>query len=230
MVRVSSSIEISTSLRSRPGISALISMALSVSEISMLGIIFALGPTPCANSLNSRSISRCRPNNPKSGRVNAPPSRNGTSDVSLMGTSLLPRLICRMCVVSAETALSRTDHDAVFDLGDAGRRPGDALGFLALDPGANGAFQRHHAAVRFDGDPVGVHLGISLDCVLDLALELRGFHLRLHRYDVGDTLDALHFSHRGFGGSFLILTLRRAFPGYPAVLDDELDPVIRNRQ
>src|SRR3984957_2994080 len=230
MVRVSSSIEISTSLRSRPGISALISIALSVSEMAMFGIIFALGPTPCANSLNSRSISRWRPNNPKSGRVNAPPSRNGTSDVSLMGTSLLSWLIAECCVVSAETALLRTDHDAVFDLGDAGRRPGDALGFLALDPGANGAFQRHHAAVRFDGDPIGIHLGISLECVLDLALELRGFHLRLHRNDVVDTRDALHFSHRDFSSGFLILPLRRAFQSDPAVPDDDLDPVVRDRQ
>src|ERR1700726_4344610 len=122
------------------------------------------------------------------------------------------------CVVSAETALLRTDHDAVFDLGDAGRRPCDAFGFLALHPGANGAFQRHHAAVRFDGDPIAIHLGISLECLLDLALELRGFHLRLHRNDVGDTLDALHFSHRGFSGGSLILPLRRAFQGYPAGL------------
>src|SRR3984893_12169592 len=96
------------------------------------------------------------------------------------------------CVVSAETALLRTDHDAVFDLGDARRRPGDTLGFLALYPGANGAFQRHHAAVRFDGYLQRHGLGISLECVLDLLLELRGFYLRLHRNDVGDTLDALH--------------------------------------
>src|SRR5260370_7512611 len=92
-------------------------------------------------------------------------------------------LVCfaECCVVSAETALLRTDHDAVFDLGDAGRRPGDALGFLALDPRANGAFQRHHAAVRFDGDPIGIHLGISLESALNLPLYLRGSHLRLHR-------------------------------------------------
>src|ERR1700743_236076 len=99
---------------------------------------------------------------------------------------------------SAETALLRTDRDSIFDRGDPGRRPGDALGFLALDPRMNGAFQRHHTSVRFDGYSIGIQLCISLERFLDLALELRGFHLRLHRNHVGDTLGALHSSHRAF--------------------------------
>src|ERR1700733_12089291 len=99
------------------------------------------------------------------------------------------------CVVSAETAPLRTDHDAVFDLGDAGRRPGDAFGFLAFHPGANGALQRHLAAARFDLDPIGIQLGVSLERFLDLALELGGLHPRLYRDDVGDTLDTLHLPH-----------------------------------
>jgi hypothetical protein len=87
---------ISTSLRSSPGISALTSIALSVSEISMLGTIFFApsGPTPCANSLNSRSISRCRPNNPKPDGTNALSSRDGTSDLNLMGFSFFSLRTC----------------------------------------------------------------------------------------------------------------------------------------
>src|ERR1700681_1491616 len=127
-------------------------------------------------------------------------------------------------------SLSRTDHDAIFDVGDARRRPRDALGFLAFHPGANGAFQCHLAAVRFDLDPISVHLGVSLERFLDLALELGGLHLRLYRDDVGDALNALHLSHGGFSGGFLILPLRRAFQGYPAVLHDDLDLVVRDRQ
>src|SRR3984957_916491 len=134
------------------------------------------------------------------------------------------------CVVSAETALLRTDYDAFFYFGYSWRRPGDALGFLAFHPGANGAFQCHLAAVRFDGDPIGIHLGVSLERFLDLALELGGLHLRLYRNDVGDTLDALHLPHRGFSSGFLILPLRRAFQNDPAVSDDDLDPVVRDRQ
>src|ERR1700709_2548186 len=179
MVRVSSSIDISTSLRSSPGISALTSIALPVSEISILGTIFACapaGPIPCAKSLNRRSISRCRPNNPKPGGLKAVPfSRDGTSDLNLMGSSFY------------------------LGLGDAGRRPGDALGFFALDPGANGTLQYHLAAVGFDGDPVGVHLGAALERFLDLAFQVRGLHLRLDCDDVGYPLHALHLSHGGVG-------------------------------
>jgi hypothetical protein len=65
-----------------------------------------------------------------------------------------------------------TNHNPIFDFGDAGRRPGDALRFLPLNPGANGAFQCHLTSVRFDGDSIGVHLGISLECFHDLALKL----------------------------------------------------------
>src|ERR1700692_471671 len=132
--------------------------------------------------------------------------------------------------VLARTAVLWADHNPVFDSGDAGRRPGDALRFLALDPGANGAFQYHLAAVGFDGDPIGVHLGISLECFHDLSLELRGLHLGLDRDDVGHTFNAFHPSHRVLSGGFLILPLHRAFQGNPAVLDENLDPVMRNRQ
>src|SRR4030088_414435 len=131
---------------------------------------------------------------------------------------------------AGQTSRLRTDHNPVFDLGDAGRRPGDALGFLALDPGANGAFQYHLAAVRFDGDPIGVQLGISLEGFHDLALKLRGLDLGLHSDDVGHTLYALLFSHGVLSGGLLILPLRRAFQGYPVVLDDDLDSVIGSRQ
>src|ERR1700694_5511378 len=89
------------------------------------------------------------------------PFISGTGDVS--GTAGKDRL--------------GTDHDPVFDLGDAGRRPGDALRFFALDPGANGTLQYHLAAMGFDGDPVGVHFGAALECFLDLAFNLRGLHL-----------------------------------------------------
>src|SRR6476660_8666298 len=108
-------------------------------------------------------------------------------------------------VVLVRTAILWADHNPIFDFGDAGRRPGDALRFLALDPGADGAFQYHLAAVGFDGDPIGVHLGISLECFHDLALEFRGFYLGFHRDDVGHALDALHPSHGVFSGGFLIL-------------------------
>src|SRR6202043_1134838 len=208
-------IDMSTSLRSSPGISALTSIALSVSEISMFGMIFCppSEPTPWANSVNSRSISRCRPNNPKPGGINVLDSRDGTSDLNLMGFSfLLEGFVCGWCQVRRRLRLG-TDHDPVFDLGDAGRRPGDALRFLALDPGANGTFQYHLASVRFDGNPIGVRLGISLECLHDLALEVRGLHLGLHRDDVGHALYAFHLSHCGLSGGFLILPLHRAFQG-----------------
>src|SRR6267143_5300921 len=129
-----------------------------------------------------------------------------------------------------QTAALGTDHDPVFDLGDAWRRPGDALRFLALDPGANGTFQYHLATVRFDRDPIGVDLGISLECVHDLAFKICGFHLGLHRDHVGDPLHPFHPPHSGVSGVFLILPLHRTFEGNPAILDDDLDPVVRDRQ
>src|SRR5437879_1164115 len=104
------------------------------------------------------------------------------------------------CAVSDKAPLLRTDHDAVFDLGDAGRRPCDALSFLALDPGADGAFQYHLAALRFDGDPIGVHLGISLERFHDLALKLRALQLRFQRDRVCHSLHALHLPHGDFSG------------------------------
>src|SRR5258708_28913345 len=126
-------------------------------------------------------------------------------------------------VVLARTAVLWADYNPVFHFGDAGRRPGDALRFLAFDPGANGAFQYHLAAVGFDRDPIGVQLGISLECFHDLALEFGGLRLGLDLDYVGHALDALHLSHAVFSGGFLILPLHRAFHGHPAVLDAELD-------
>ena len=80
------------------------------------------------------------------------------------------------------------------------------------------------------GDPIGFQLGISLEGFHDLALKLRGLDLGLHSDDVGHTLYALHFSHGVLSGGLLILPLHRAFQGYPAILDDDLDSVIGNRQ
>src|ERR1700676_4025146 len=131
---------------------------------------------------------------------------------------------------ASKVAALRTDHDPVFDLGDAGRRPGDAFGFLAFDPGANSAFQYHLTAVGFDGDTIGVDLGVSLERFHNLVLKLRGLHLGLHRDDVGHALDALHLAHGVFSGGFLILPLHRAFQSYPAILDDDFDPVMGDRQ
>src|SRR3982075_636714 len=134
------------------------------------------------------------------------------------------------CAVSDETAGLGTDYNPIFHLGDAGRRPGDALGFLALAPGANRAFQYHLAAVHLDADPVSVDLGISLEGLHDLALKLGRFDLGLHRDQVGDTLDALHLAHSVFSGGLLVLPLHRPFERYPAVLHDDLDLVVGNRQ
>src|SRR3979490_3645757 len=91
-------------------------------------------------------------------------------------------------------AVLRTDYDPIFDVGDAGRRPRDALGFLAFDPGANGTLQDHLAAVSFEGDPIGVHLGVALERFLDLALDVGGLDLGLDRDDGGPALDAFPLS------------------------------------
>src|SRR3981189_2218908 len=127
-------------------------------------------------------------------------------------------------------ALLRTDYDPIFDVGDAGRRPRDALGFLAFDPGADGTPQDHLAAISFDGDPIGVHLGVALERVLDLALDVGGLDLGADRNHVAHALDAFRFSHGALGGGLLILPLRRPLQGDPAVLDNDLDLVVRNRQ
>lgn len=45
--------------------------------------------------------------------------------------------------------------DAIVDLAHAGRRPGDALSFLAFDPGAHRSFKDHFAAVGLDVEANG---------------------------------------------------------------------------
>lgn len=65
----------------------------------------------------------------------------------------------------------RTNHNPIVDHGHARRRPCNALRFLTLDPGVNRAFQHHCAAFGFNGDAIGVDLGVSLERFLDLAFK-----------------------------------------------------------
>ena len=62
---------------------------------------------------------------------------------------------------------SQRDRDAVLDLCDAGRGPGDALRFLLLGPGAYRSGQDHFAALHVDVDAFRIHLGIADEGILD---------------------------------------------------------------
>src|SRR5438477_11507314 len=65
-----------------------------------------------------------------------------------------------------------THNDPVVDLGDAGGGPGNPLRLVALDPRPHGALEDHFAAVRFNGDAIGIYLGAAFECVHDLPLDL----------------------------------------------------------
>src|SRR5689334_13701634 len=67
--------------------------------------------------------------------------------------------------------------EAVLHLAHARGEPSNALGFGALGPGPDRALQDDLAAVRLDGDAVGVDLGAALERLLDLPLHVPGLHL-----------------------------------------------------
>ena len=78
----------------------------------------------------------------------------------------------------------------------SGRPPGGAFGLLALGPRADRALQDHLAAVGFDGDAVGIELGVAAKGILDLAPDLGGNHAGLEDKQVADALDAFDPQHR----------------------------------
>ena len=71
--------------------------------------------------------------------------------------------------------------DLVHHLGDAGSGPGHSLGLFAFDPGTDGSFEDHLAAIRFNHDAVGIHLGVAFECILILFLISAGCARGLRR-------------------------------------------------
>src|SRR5207237_1752949 len=89
-----------------------------------------------------------------------------------------------------EIPLLGVDHNPVFDLDGAGRRPGDALRLLALGPRMHGALKDHLTTLRLDPNTVGVDPGVAAESFFDHALDPPWLSLRLQRDQVDDALDS----------------------------------------
>jgi hypothetical protein len=116
-----------------------------------------------------------------------------------------------------------TNGDAIFDFGDTWRRPGNALGLLALDPGPHGTLKDDFATVGLDHDAIGVDFRIALERFLNLSLDV----LRLC---AGPELNLVAHAFDPFDPAYcflrrlpLVLPLDLAFETHPAVLDNHLD-------
>ena len=161
---MSSSSEISTSLRSSPGNSAVISISLSVSVTSMLGMRLAVavhaGSAEAAREIVEQTIDLTmqRAKDAGFGVASTFERDRGMEPVlsgswlSSIGGCLLSSDKSRCAPGLALRGRLRAHDDAVFDLGDARRRPGHPLGLFALDPRAHRAFEDHFAAVGFDDE------------------------------------------------------------------------------
>src|ERR1700722_13730085 len=120
--------------------------------------------------------------------------------------------------------------EAVVDLGHAGRRPGGPLGFPAFSPGVHLAAKDHLASIRLDGDLVRLQCGVALQRLLDLPPDLRGRRARRDVDQVGDALHALQPANRPLGELLLIVPLRLALEGDPAVVDHRRDVLVAEGQ
>src|SRR3954464_2087725 len=82
------------------------------------------------------------------------------------------------------------DGKPVVDVGDTGRRPGRLYRRVVLRPRAHGSGEDRGPVHRFDGDVVGVELGVALHRLLDGVLDVAGVRGRAGQVHV--VLDAGH--------------------------------------
>ena len=76
--------------------------------------------------------------------------------------------------------------------------------------------------IGFDGDALGIDLGVAAKGFLDLALDLGGHDAGLEDDQVADPLDASDAPHCVLGAGALVVPLGVPFERDPAVLDDHL--------
>src|SRR6202040_4243414 len=129
----------------------------------------------------------------------APGKRGRGTERGVSGSCCCSMLVCVVTCISFEqgTAMRRPRRtplrrygDPVFDVRDTRGRPGDALGFFALDPGSNRSLEDDLAAVRLDLDAIGIHLGVALERVLDLFLDLIWFDARPKNDRIDNAFDS----------------------------------------
>src|SRR6266850_1259336 len=86
--------------------------------------------------------------------------------------------------------------DVVFNLRDAGRGPGGALGFVFFRPRTHAAIELDCAAFRFHRHATGVNFSAAFESLFDLALDLCWRNLRFHRDVIRDADHSSQFLHR----------------------------------
>src|SRR2546423_9515759 len=112
----------------------------------------------------------------------------------------------------ARIAIALGAHDnPILHFSDARRSPGSSLGLFAFDPRPNRPLEDDLAAARFDGDAVGIDLGIAPECFLDPPLDFGGLGARLELDQIADAFDAFDSTHRSLGRTALLLPLDLAF-------------------
>jgi len=75
----------------------------------------------------------------------------------------------RLSLTNVAARRATTDYDPIFDV--VMRAPTTRRARLPrVRSRSDGTLQDHLAAVSFDGDPIGIHLGVALERFLDLAL------------------------------------------------------------
>src|SRR5258706_9528474 len=84
--------------------------------------------------------------------------------------------------------LHRRYRDVVLHPDHAGRHPCGARRLLALGPGPYCALERDFRSVGFDNDVIRIDLGVALEGLLDLLLDLGRRHVRLDPDEVAHGL------------------------------------------
>ena len=125
----------------------------------------------------------------------------------------------------ARIAIALGAHDnPILHFSDARRSPGGSLGLFAFDPRPNRPLEDDLAAARFDGDAVGIDLGIAPECLLYLPLDFCGLGVRLELDQIADAFDAFDSTYRILGRAALILPLGLAFERTPMSPTSRLAP------
>ena len=87
-----------------------------------------------------------------------------------------------------------SDAELVHDILDAGDRPGGFFDDVALVPGIDLAFEANARIGDGDADALCLDLGIALQGLLDLVLDVGGLNFLLDRDQIGNAGDAGDFS------------------------------------
>src|SRR6478735_8275079 len=116
----------------------------------------------------------------------------------------------------------------ILDRRDAGCSPGRPLSDASLVPGLDLSFQRYPPARYHDADLPRLELRAALQRALDPVLDVAGFHTWLDGDQIDDACDAGELAQGGLCGIALEIPVDTARQRDPAILDLDLDLLVRD--